>query len=40
LIDAKLLSKTDSDSRDDFRSLFDLDEVLLHSYQIKHDEVE
>jgi uncharacterized repeat protein (TIGR04138 family) len=40
LIDAKLLSKTDNDSREDFRGLFDLDDVLLHSYQIETDEAE
>jgi uncharacterized repeat protein (TIGR04138 family) len=38
LIDANLLTKTDSDSRDDFRDLFDLDEVLLDHFQITLEE--
>ena len=40
LIDANLLSKTDRDDRSDFHALFDLDEVLLHSYEIKPDAAE
>jgi uncharacterized repeat protein (TIGR04138 family) len=34
LIDANLLSKQDSDQRADFHALFDLDEVLLNTYEI------
>jgi uncharacterized repeat protein (TIGR04138 family) len=34
LIDANLLSKQDSDQRADFHGLFDLDEVLLNTYEI------
>ena len=40
LIEANLLSKTDNDSRDDFRDLFDLDDVLVHNFQIEREEVE
>ncbi|MFL5511029.1 MAG: Minf_1886 family protein [Gemmatimonadales bacterium] len=35
LIDANLLSKQDSDQRSDFHAVIDLDEALLHSYQIE-----
>src|SRR5262249_15430658 len=34
LIEANLLSKTERDRRDDFRALFDFDEVLLNNYEI------
>jgi uncharacterized repeat protein (TIGR04138 family) len=34
LIDASLLTKTESDSRDDFRNLFDLDEALEDESEI------
>jgi uncharacterized repeat protein (TIGR04138 family) len=40
LIDANLLSKTDNDSRADFRNLFDLDDVLLAGYEINLEEAE
>ena len=40
LIDANLLSKTDSDSRADFRGLFDLDEALLANFTIEIEEAE
>jgi uncharacterized repeat protein (TIGR04138 family) len=39
LIDAGLMSKTDDDSRADFRGLFDLDEALLHGFRFELDEV-
>jgi uncharacterized repeat protein (TIGR04138 family) len=35
LIDANLLSKNDRDQRSDFHALFDLDEVLLNSFEIR-----
>jgi uncharacterized repeat protein (TIGR04138 family) len=34
LIDANLLSRTDSDQRSDFHALFDLDDVLLNNFTI------
>ena len=34
LIEAKLLSKTESDSREDFQDLFDLDEALREGFSI------
>jgi len=40
LIDANLLSKTDSDSRQDFHDLFDLDDVLLNKFEIEIGERE
>ena len=40
LIDANLLSKTDSDSRADFRGLFDRDEALLANFTIEIEEAE
>ena len=38
LIDANLLSKTESDSRDDFRALFDLDEALREGFEIRQED--
>jgi uncharacterized repeat protein (TIGR04138 family) len=40
LIEANLLSKTDNDSREDFRDLFDLDDVLVRDFRIEPEEVE
>jgi uncharacterized repeat protein (TIGR04138 family) len=40
LVESKLMSKTDEDSRNDFRNVYDLDEALVEGYQIKVDEVE
>lgn len=40
LVDAKLLSKNDDDSRSDFKNVFDLDDVLLNCYQIELEETE
>ena len=40
LIDAGMLNKTDSDQRSDFHDLFDLDEAMLHQYEISLDNVE
>jgi uncharacterized repeat protein (TIGR04138 family) len=34
LVDANLMSKTDEDSRDDFRDVYDLDQVLVRDYRI------
>jgi uncharacterized repeat protein (TIGR04138 family) len=38
LIDANLLTKTDSDSRDDFRALFDLDDTLKNGFEIRQED--
>jgi uncharacterized repeat protein (TIGR04138 family) len=38
LIDANLLTKTDSDSRDDFRDLFDLDDTLKNGFEILRED--
>ena len=38
LIDANLLTKTESDSRDDFRDLFDLDEALKDGLTIRPED--
>ena len=35
LIEGGLMSKTDRDSRDDFRDLFDLDQALVRDYRIE-----
>jgi uncharacterized repeat protein (TIGR04138 family) len=40
LIDANLLSKQDSDQQSDFHAVFDLDEVLLNSYEIHAEPAE
>lgn len=40
LIDANLLTKTDSDSREDFHQLFDLDEALRDSFEIRQEDKE
>lgn len=40
LIDANLLTKTDSDSRDDFHQLFDLDEALRDTFEIRQEDKE
>jgi uncharacterized repeat protein (TIGR04138 family) len=40
LVEAKLMSKTDKDSRGDFQGLFDLDQALIHDYRIQLDEAE
>jgi uncharacterized repeat protein (TIGR04138 family) len=37
LIEAGRLSKTDSDSKDDFRGVYDLDRALTEGYAIKPD---
>ena len=37
LVDAGLMSKTDSDCREDFRGVFDLDAALVQGYQIQLD---
>ena len=37
LVDAKLMSKTDEDCREDFRDVFDLDEALVRGYRIQLD---
>ncbi len=38
LIEAGLMSKTDEDSREDFRGVYDLDRALLEGFQIQLDE--
>jgi uncharacterized repeat protein (TIGR04138 family) len=38
LVEAELMSKTDEDRREDFRNVFDLDEVLVRGYRIPLDE--
>lgn len=40
LIDANLLTKTDSDAREDFHQLFDLDEALRDSFEIRQEDKE
>jgi uncharacterized repeat protein (TIGR04138 family) len=41
LVAANLMSKTDKDNRDDFRDVYDLDQVLVHDYRINvKEEVE
>src|SRR5262245_42578123 len=37
LIEARLLSKTESDSKEDFRNVFELDKVLREGYAISVD---
>ena len=37
LVEARLMSKTDSDSRADFHDAYDLDQALLRDYQIQLD---
>jgi uncharacterized repeat protein (TIGR04138 family) len=39
LVAAELMSKTDEDTRADFRDVFDLDEALVQGYRIQLDEV-
>jgi uncharacterized repeat protein (TIGR04138 family) len=40
LVEAKLMSKTDEDSREDFRGIYDLDQALVQAYQIQLEETE
>jgi uncharacterized repeat protein (TIGR04138 family) len=41
LVEANLMSKTAQDARDDFRDVYDLDQVLVRDYRIDFkDEVE
>ena len=40
LVEAKLMFKTDDDSLNDFRDVFDLDQALVQSYQIQLGEAE
>jgi uncharacterized repeat protein (TIGR04138 family) len=40
LVEAKLMSKTDQDSRRDFHDVFDLDQALVRDYRIPLDEAE
>ncbi|HXG12137.1 MAG TPA: Minf_1886 family protein [Gemmataceae bacterium] len=37
LIEARLMSKTDSDSRADFHNVYDLDQALVRDYRIELD---
>jgi uncharacterized repeat protein (TIGR04138 family) len=38
LIAAGLMSKTDEDTREDFRDVYDLDQALVQGYRIQLDE--
>jgi uncharacterized repeat protein (TIGR04138 family) len=38
LVEAELMSKTDDDTREDFRDVFDFDEALVNGYRIQLDE--
>ena len=40
LVEAKLMSKTDRDCRDDFHAAYDLDQALVDGYQIRIEERE
>jgi uncharacterized repeat protein (TIGR04138 family) len=40
LVEANLMSKTDTDSRRDFHDLFDLDQALLQGYRMELEERE
>jgi uncharacterized repeat protein (TIGR04138 family) len=40
LVEANLMSKTPTDSRADFRNVYDLDQALVRDYQIRLDETE
>jgi uncharacterized repeat protein (TIGR04138 family) len=40
LVEAKLMSRTESDQRSDFHAVFDLDTALTEGYQIKLDEMD
>ena len=38
LVEAKLMSKTDEDTRADFHDVYDLDQALVHNYRIELSE--
>jgi uncharacterized repeat protein (TIGR04138 family) len=38
LVEAKLMSKTSEDTREDFRAVYDLDEALIQGFRIQLDE--
>jgi uncharacterized repeat protein (TIGR04138 family) len=38
LVEAKLMSKTDEDTRADFHDVYDLDQALVHDYRIELQE--
>jgi uncharacterized repeat protein (TIGR04138 family) len=40
LVEANLMSKQPTDSRDDFRDRYDLDQALVRDYRIRLDEAE
>ena len=40
LIEAKLMSRTDDDQREDFNGVYDLDEALVRDYHIEMEEAE
>ncbi len=40
LVEAKLMSKTNEDSRKDFHGIYDLDQALVKGYQIQLEETE
>jgi len=40
LVEAKLMSKTEDDCREDFRGVFDMDEALVNGYRIELEKTE
>jgi uncharacterized repeat protein (TIGR04138 family) len=40
LVEEKLMSKTDQDSREDFHDIYDLDQALVQDFRIQLDEAE
>ncbi len=40
LVQGGMMSKTDQDTREDFRNVYDLDDALLRQYEIKLEEQE
>jgi uncharacterized repeat protein (TIGR04138 family) len=40
LVEEKLMSKTDQDTLDEFRDVFDLDQALVHGFRIQLDRAE
>jgi uncharacterized repeat protein (TIGR04138 family) len=40
LVESELMSKTEEDSRADFRGVFDLDEALVQSFRIQMDQAD
>ena len=40
LVEAGLMSKTDQDTREDFRDIYDLEKAFVQDFRIQLDEVE